>query len=207
MTTPRVVILRPTEDMPHSASVPNSQSSLFDSSSRKCAAQYLADMMRTGSCPRDRSFDRFLPEPLRLVSPEYWTPLAVAKRAADWLEDLGIRTAVDIGSGAGKFCVAAALFGKCRFIGLEQYSSLVRSAVALADLFDLNDRVSFVAGALGAVPTPVFNTDFFSDRLEESTQAVTTGSASVLGAGLLIKSGQSEGARDAVQKQGGGRYA
>ena len=53
----------------------------------------------------------------------------------------------------------------------------------------------------------VFNTDFFSDRLEESTQAATTGSASVLSAGLLIKSGQSEGARDAVQKQGGGRYA
>jgi len=44
-------------------------------------------------------------------------------------------------------------------------------------------------------------------RFEESTRAATTGSASVLSAGLLIKSGQSEGARDAVQKQGGGRYA
>jgi hypothetical protein len=87
--------------------------------------------------------------------------LAVAKRAADWLEDLGIRTAVDIGSGAGKFCVAAGLFGQCRFIGLEQYSSLARSAVALADLFDLNDRVSFVAGALGAVPTPVADAYYF----------------------------------------------
>ena len=117
--------------------------------------------MRTGSCPSDRSFDRFLPEPLRLVSPEYWTPLAVAKRAADWLEDLGIRTVVDIGSGAGKFCVAGALFGRCQFIGLEQYSSLVTSAVALADLFDLNDRVSFVAGALGAVPTPVGDAYYF----------------------------------------------
>ena len=81
--------------------------------------------------------------------------MAVAKRAAEWLDDLGIRTVVDIGSGAGKFCVAGTLFGKCRFIGLEQYSSLVASARALVDLFDLNDRVSFVAGALGAVPTPV----------------------------------------------------
>ena len=135
----------------------------------KCAAQRLAEMMRAGSCPNDRSFDRFLPEPFRLVSPEYWTPLAVAKRAADWLEDLGIRTVVDIGSGAGKFCVAGALFGKCRFIGLEQYSSLVTSAVALVDLFDLNDRVSFVAGALGAVPTPV------GDAYSSSTRLVTIG--------------------------------
>ena len=55
----------------------------------KSAAQRLAAMMRTGSCPNDQSFDRFLPEPLRLVSPEYWTPLAVVKRAADWLEDRG----------------------------------------------------------------------------------------------------------------------
>ena len=118
---------QPTEDMPHSASVSKFQTTLVESSSTKCATQYLAEMMRTGSCPNVRSFDRFLPEPLRRVSPEYWTPLAVAKRAADWLEDLGIRTVVDIGSGAGKFCVAGALFGKCRFIGLEQYSSLVAS--------------------------------------------------------------------------------
>lgn len=118
-------------------------------------------MMRTGSCPNDRSFDRFLPEPLRLVSPEYWTPLVVVKRAADWLEDLGIRTMVDIGSGARKFCVAGALFGKCRFIGLEQYSSLVTSARALTDLFDLMDRVSFVAGALGSVTAPVGDAYYF----------------------------------------------
>jgi hypothetical protein len=117
--------------------------------------------MHTGSCPNDRSFDRFLPEPLRLVSPEYWTPLTVAKRAAEWLEDLGIRTVVDIGSGAGKFCVAGALFGKCKFIGLEQYSSLVTSARALVDLFDLNDRVTFVAGAVGAAPTPVGDAYYF----------------------------------------------
>jgi hypothetical protein len=124
-------------------------------------------MMRTGSCPNDRSFDHFLPEPLRLVSTEYWTPLATAKRAADWLEGLGVRTVVDIGSGAGKFCVAGALFGKCRFIGLEQYSSLGTSTVALVDLFDLNDRVSFVAGALGAVPTPVGDAYYFFNPFGE----------------------------------------
>lgn len=91
----------------------------------------------------------------------YWTPLAAAKRAAEWLDDLGIRTVVDIGSGVGKFCVAGALLGKCRFIGLEQYASLVTSARELVDLFDLNDRVSFVAGTLGVVPTPVGEAYYF----------------------------------------------
>lgn len=118
------------------------------------AARHLAEVLRRGSCPADRYFDRFLPEDLRVVSRQYWTPLAVAKRVAEWLDDLGVRTVVDIGSGAGKFCVVAALVGNCRYTGLEQRRSLVASARALARLFDLQDRVSFVEGALGEVPTP-----------------------------------------------------
>jgi predicted RNA methylase len=131
------------------------------------AAHSLAVALRRGSCPTDRAFDRFLPEPLKLVASHYWTQLAVAKRAADWLDDLGVRTVVDIGSGAGKFCVAGALFGKCRFIGLEQYSSLVTSARVLADLFNVNDRVSFVHGSLGAVPTPVGDAYYFFNPFGE----------------------------------------
>jgi len=74
---------------------------------------------------------------------------------------------VDIGSGAGKFCVAGALFGKCRFIGLEKYSSLVTSARALADVFDLTDRISFLAGALGSVTIPVGDAYYFFNPFGE----------------------------------------
>ena len=123
--------------------------------------------MRAGRCPEDRSFDRFLPESLRLVSPEYWTPLAVAQRAAEWFDSAGFQTVVDIGSGAGKFCIAAALFGRCRFIGLEQYSSLATAARALADLFDVDDRISFVAGAFENVPTPSGDAYYFFNPFGE----------------------------------------
>jgi predicted RNA methylase len=126
-----------------------------DRAASRFARRRVADALRTGSCPADRAFDRFLPDELRVVSGQYWTPLLVAKRAAEWLDDLRIRTVVDIGSGAGKFCVAAALAGRCRFTGLEQRSRLVASARTLARLFDVEDRVSFVEGALGDVATPV----------------------------------------------------
>jgi SAM-dependent methyltransferase len=116
---------------------------------------YVAEALRTGSCPADRVFDRFLPDELRVMSNQYWTPLVVAKRAAEWLDDLNVRTVVDIGSGAGKFCVAAALAGHCHFTGLEQRSQLVASARTLARLFEVDDRVSFVEGALGDIATPV----------------------------------------------------
>ncbi len=89
------------------------------------------------------------------MSGQYWTPLVVAKRAAEWLADLKVRTVVDIGSGAGKFCVAAALAGRCHFTGLERRSRLVAAARTLAQLFDVDDRVSFVEGAFGNIATPV----------------------------------------------------
>jgi predicted RNA methylase len=119
------------------------------------ALQQVAKALRTGRCPADRAFDRFLPDEMRVMSGHYWTPLVVAKRVAEWLDDLNVRTVVDIGSGAGKFCIAAALAGHCHFTGLEQRARLVASARTLAHLFGVDDRVSFVEGAFGAIATPV----------------------------------------------------
>lgn len=121
----------------------------------RVAAQSVAEALRIGKCPADHTFDRFLPDELRALSGRYWTPIMVARRAALWLDKLRIHTVVDIGSGVGKFCVTAALAGRCHFIGLEQRSQLVASARALARLFAVDDRVSFVEGALGDIATPV----------------------------------------------------
>jgi predicted RNA methylase len=140
--------------MPNSASFRDSNLLPADVKTLRPAAQQVADALRGGSCPADRFFDRFLPDDLRVVSGQYWTPLVVAKRAAEWFDDLGVRTVVDIGSGAGKFCVAAALVGRSRYTGLEQRRSLVASARSLAMVFDVRDRVSFVHGALGVMAMP-----------------------------------------------------
>jgi predicted O-methyltransferase YrrM len=118
------------------------------------AFQRVAEALRTGHCPADRTFDCFLPDELRSVSGQYWTPLAVAKRAAEWFDDFQVRTVADIGSGAGKFCVAAALAGECRFTGLEERSRLVAAARTLAQVFGVEDRVRFVHGAVGQTALP-----------------------------------------------------
>lgn len=108
----------------------------------------IGDALRRGICPTDRAFDRFLPTGLRRVSRQYWTPLAAALRAAEWLDVTGARTVVDIGSGAGKFCVAAALAGRCSFIGVEHRPHLVDAARRLARTFGVDDRVRFVQRTL-----------------------------------------------------------
>jgi hypothetical protein len=118
------------------------------------AARRVAEALRSDICPDDTAFDRFLPQDLRDVSEQYWTPLRVVKRAAEWLAELRIRTVVDIGSGPGKFCVAGALLTDARFIGLEHRGSLVESANALARAFGVMRRVTFVHGALDAAEVP-----------------------------------------------------
>ncbi len=115
----------------------------------------VAMAIRTGMCPVDRAFDRFLPDELRLVSGQFWTPLLVALRAAEWLEECHVRTVVDIGSGVGKFCVAAALASRCQFTGIEQRPRLVAAARALAAVFNVTDRVSFLDGSLGEISLPI----------------------------------------------------
>jgi O-methyltransferase len=121
---------------------------------RSIAAQSVADALRAGRCPMEYAFDRLLPHDLRLLSAEHWTPLVAVLRAAQWLDELGVQTLVDIGSGAGKFCVAAALAGHCRFRGVEHRARLVLAAHELARVFGVDDRVEFSHGVFGKDPLP-----------------------------------------------------
>jgi SAM-dependent methyltransferase len=109
----------------------------------------IAEALSVGFCPPDAVFDAFLPEDLANLSADQWTPLEVAVAAARWLAELGRKRVVDIGSGPGKFCIAAALASGCTFIGLEQNPRFVSVARSLARLFGVEDRVHFLRGALG----------------------------------------------------------
>jgi SAM-dependent methyltransferase len=110
--------------------------------------------LRDGLCPPDAAFDIFLPEDLRNLAREQWTPLSVALEAARWLVDASVRQVVDIGSGPGKFCVAAALAGSCELIGVEQSVRLVSVARSLSRLFGVPTRARFVQGTFGETELP-----------------------------------------------------
>ncbi len=99
-------------------------------------------------------FDMFMPVEHRVVSWQFWTPLVVVLRAATWLEAHGVTSVVDIGSGAGKFCVAAALATRCHFTGIEQRSALVSTARELARIFGVDERATFIQGVFGETPLP-----------------------------------------------------
>ena len=114
----------------------------------------VARALRRGQRPADGVFDRLLPKNVRRASARYWTPLEVTQRAAEWFRQLGVCSVVDIGSGAGKFCVATALCVPARFTGIEQRAPLLAAACELARRFEVEDRVTFVHGRLGDTPLP-----------------------------------------------------
>src|SRR5882724_2372654 len=132
----------------------------------------VARALRSGKCPGDRVFDRFLPEELRVVSQQYWTPLAVAVRAAEWLNQLDVQTVVDIGAGAGKFCVAAALAGRAQFTGLEHRERLVSAARGLADVFEVSERVFFLRATFGECSVPQADAYYMFNPFAENIFAI-----------------------------------
>jgi SAM-dependent methyltransferase len=134
-------------------------------------ARALAELSSMLGAPgqfHDHAFDRLLPMRLRAASDRFWTPLEVVQRATLWLEELGVRSVVDIGSGVGKFCVAGALLSSCSFIGIEQRQRLVIVARNLARLLAVDQRVSIVGGRFGEVETPVADCYYLFNPFEEN---------------------------------------
>lgn len=122
--------------------------SLLDGYATRWSLDLVGRAIRNGECPPDLAFDRFLHPDHRAVSQQHWTPVLVAMRAAAWFEQHGARTVIDIGSGAGKFCVVAGLASACQYLGLEQRPGLVAAARELAEGFGVAGRVRFVEGRL-----------------------------------------------------------
>jgi hypothetical protein len=116
----------------------------------------------------DDCFDQLLPADLRLASSVYWTPLEVVRRASQWLEQLGIRSVVDIGSGVGKFCIAGALATRCTFTGVEHRPHLTVVARQLSRAFGVQDRVSIVDGRFGEVALPRADCYYLYNPFEEN---------------------------------------
>jgi SAM-dependent methyltransferase len=77
----------------------------------------------------DRSFDRIYPAGIRALSGRFWTPVAVARRAAGLFREAGVRRVLDVGAGVGKFALAAAVAApELHFVGIEQRKWLVEIA-------------------------------------------------------------------------------
>lgn len=90
-------------------------------------------MKATDRFASDLQFHELYPPEMRGQANMHWTPLHIARQAADFLEAGEGSRVLDIGSGAGKFCLAAAHYRpKAWFTGVEQRPELVKAAESAA---------------------------------------------------------------------------
>jgi SAM-dependent methyltransferase len=90
------------------------------------------DRVRRRVALADVEFDAIYPAWVRRLSEHHWTPLEVCMRAAELLAVDRRSTILDVGSGAGKFCLIGAARTGATFVGVEQRPRLVEVSHELA---------------------------------------------------------------------------
>lgn len=101
--------------------------------------------LRLGRKVTNIRFDRMFPTIIKKLSTVHWTPVEVARKAAELLDTNATSKVLDIGSGCGKFCIIAALTRPGSYFGIEQRSYLSEIAKEVATDFSLKN-VTFIEG-------------------------------------------------------------
>jgi SAM-dependent methyltransferase len=73
-------------------------------------------------------FDAVYPLSIRRLSTVHWTPIQVARKVMELLDPTPGARVLDVGSGAGKFCIIGSLLSQAHLVGVEQRAALVQLA-------------------------------------------------------------------------------
>jgi len=115
----------------------------------------------------DESFDRVYPDWVKCRSERHWTPVEVARRAAELLVTSAYTRVLDVGSGAGKFCIVGALATQGRFCGVEQRAHLVEVAREAAEHYGIQRRAHFFHGDIRAIDWSEFKAFYLYNPFSE----------------------------------------
>lgn len=98
----------------------------------------------SGHFRSDEQFDKLYPLPVSALAQLHWTPLAVSRKAAQFLGTEDNVRILDIGSGVGKFCIPAAHFAPhAAFYGVEQRRRLLHHAEKVKETLGI-ENVHFI---------------------------------------------------------------
>lgn len=123
----------------------------------------------SADCMTDVQFDDLLPTEVKRASCIFWTPVAVARRAAEIFEQLGVRRVLDVGSGPGKFAiVAGARTQGIEYVGVEHRPQLADIARSLSALLGTTN-VTFSTGDITLVPWTDFDAFYVYNSFAENS--------------------------------------
>ncbi len=148
----------------------NSQDSVFVQSNTPIT-KATADIDRWfGS---DQRFDQLYPASERTLSSRHWTPLHMAREAARFLTSGDQVKILDIGSGVGKFWLAAAYYNpKPFYYAIEQRKQLVHKAEITRQILRF-DYVSFKPGNFTQVNFRDYDHFYFYNSFYENIEPIS----------------------------------
>lgn len=115
----------------------------------------------------DITFNELYPSRIKRLAARHWTPVAVAKAAAEYLVDKPHKKVLDIGSGVGKFCLVGAASTKGKFYGVEQRESLVKLSKKIADRYDVTN-VEFIHSNINKINFSDYEAFYFYNSFYEN---------------------------------------
>ncbi len=116
----------------------------------------------------DLAFNDLYPYSIQVLARKHWTPLRVARLATDFLTSGHPAKILDIGSGAGKFCLAGACFApRHYFYGVEQRGHVVEQAKIAQKKIGVSN-VSFIHGNFTQLNLRQFDHFYFFNSFYEN---------------------------------------
>ena len=116
----------------------------------------------------DEQFNLLYPSSIQIHARWHWTPLGVARKAANFLAAENNMKILDIGSGVGKFCLSAAYYkSKAFFYGVEQRKNLVNHAETVREILNI-ENVSFIPGNFTQLDFKNFDNFYFYNSFYEN---------------------------------------
>lgn len=116
----------------------------------------------------DVEFNKIYPSNIQALARRHWTPLDIARKAANFLASKNNVRILDIGSGVGKFCLSAAFYEpKAFFYGVEQRRNLVSYAERAKEILTLKN-VSFINGNFTQLDFTNYDNFYFYNSFYEN---------------------------------------
>lgn len=114
------------------------------------------------------AFDNIYPERVRQLSKHHWTPVAIARQAAEFLADAPGKRVLDVGSGVGKFCLVGGHYApEAFFYGVEQRQELYEYAEAARQTLQ-QENVQFIHGNFTSLDFDAYDNFYFYNAFFEN---------------------------------------